>query len=413
MDKGVEVVIEELTMLLARAFTRSTERIIRASVLALLSGLVKRRAYVRVGNITVFPNLWVFYLARSGLFAKTTLLNAIRDLAEAVDERLPLPDLTTPEGLLAALGENAKRLLLANEASQVFAMASREHQRGWLETLLRLHDSERRIDYAPKTKELQTKVRDVYVAAVMCSTPSAMARFVADEALWRHGLWGRFAWVFEDNPPPYARSEEIAHEEWEEAIGWLRAFDVALQNLCAHHATPSYRVRLTPEAEALFWDFDETTYHDLAARPESVLDSAEARVPTLVLKVATLLSLADWARRESPDPPPVIDAQLWKKALGVVDEWHASLRELVARAESLKRANGDAALRERIIAALAEAPNGEMRRRDLARKLGVYGQALDLVLADLARDEIVVLGERDIGGSTSRLVRLARDWGSV
>lgn len=397
--------VRDLVITLMRANTRTTERIAELGALAVVSALVRRRAYVRLPHEKVFPNLWGFYIARSGVFGKTTLHRFLRRMVESVEPSALLPEVMTPEGLLSALAENAKRVYLVNEASQIFALARKDYQSGWSELLLRLHDCEDRFVYAPKTKELRSELREVYIAALFSSTPSAMASYIADEVLWRNGLFGRFLFAYETTPPPYARPEEV-EDELAEHVEALRRLNAALENRAVHDGG-GVEVVLSPEASGLFWDYDREVFEDLTRRDESPTDSAFVRKPTQALRIATLYALLDWGCDPTWDAPPVIQRAHLAAAIEFAESAFADAQRIFADAEAIRRGNHDAAIRERILGVLGEVEGNTLTRRELARRVGLYGVELDRVIDGLIRDELIAVQKTTAkNGEPSLLVTL-------
>jgi hypothetical protein len=172
----------------------------------------------------IYPHLYILWVALTSLFKKTTGMEAIYDLVNAAMPHMLLPEESTPEAFIAALGGKrppnydslspyekkledtarvfaAQRGVLLDEASSLFGAARRDYMQGQAEMIMRLYDAPHRY-----TRNVRSEGKIVIYDASLCTlgatTPASLNRNISLQS-WETGELARFALLYPDTDMPY------------------------------------------------------------------------------------------------------------------------------------------------------------------------------------------------------------------
>ena len=320
-----------------------------ATGLVISSTAIARRLHVSMPHDEVFPNLYVLEIAPSTIFAKSTGINVGRRLAEQKIPFLLAPQESTPEALMSDMAGRepthfdkltvedqhiwrderdwcAQRTLIIDEGSGLLALCAKDYGSGLTEFLLKLYDCNPRYSRSTRSQGRLT-IRNAYFNLLTASTPSAMAPYLGPEKLWSDGLWPRFALLSpEGGRPPFQRAKPVgppgAHI-WEPISRlWERLPGQTYPSVAQPVDVPFNRAALQK------WHaYDEALRYTLIADDtDERVRTSYGRMPTHVLKVATLLAAMDWP---ASDPNPRIGLPQIHRAIAIVERWRASLHRVL------------------------------------------------------------------------------------
>jgi hypothetical protein len=368
----------------AAAVSPMTPRLFHeAAALVLGSIVIARRLRVRMSYADIYPNLFVVFNAPTTLFAKTTAMDYARHKAREVAPHLLAARDSTIEALLSDMagieptnfhtmteedrahwqaGRNfaAQRGVFADELSALLSAAGRDYNSGLIETYLKFFDCD---DFYTRSTRAQGRVnvRGAYLSMLGASTPGALAAHLNTDRLWANGWWARFAlltpdtdrpaWVMpeeRDEPPELIGALKILYDRFEVSV-WPKppkAVDVMLgagvfEVWAAYNKAMRFEL-LTPELPERLW-------------------GVYGRLPTQVLKVATILAALDWGS----EPAPVIDLPHIARAVSIVESWRVSAHRVVAAADQ----NDYTAMRGRLMRILSKAGPRGATMRDIGRAM--------------------------------------------
>lgn len=322
-----------------------------SAALWLGSVAIARRLAVQMNFGTVYPSLWVLWLAPTTLYRKTTAMHVAKMLAfrlfshllasqnvttEAIisdmagAEPSNLKDLTQDEQARWRAERNfaAQRGLVLDEASGLLASAGRDYNAGLLEAFLQFYDSFEIYTRSTRSQGRIT-IHNAYLSMLAASTPTAMAPHLTVEQLWSNGWWPRFALLtppddIPDWQEPRPRSEPIA------LGGYLERLYNRLPTPQWPDAPRARRLRLTPRAEEMWNAYNKALSYDLLRDGlEPRLYGTYGRLPTQVIKVATILAAIDWP--EGADAPTVDDYYM-RTAMAITERWREGAHRVLATA---------------------------------------------------------------------------------
>lgn len=302
---------------------------------------IARRLAVPMAFATVYPNLYVCWIAATTVFGKTTAMGVGRGIALDLFPHLLAPQEMTPEAFLCDLAglEPAKldemsvreralweaernfagqRSLLLDEGSGLLAAAGRDYNAGLLEALLRLYDCDPRYSRSTRSQGRVT-IRKAYLSILTASTPRAMASHIGSERLWAMGWWPRFALL----------TPEAARPEWEvptadgppdrAVLDPLQQLYVRLPTRTWPEVPPALTVTLGNGVFEKWNAYNKVLRFDLLGDDiDERLLGTYGRLPTQVLKVATILAALDWG---SSTPAPRIDLPHLHRAIAIAETW--------------------------------------------------------------------------------------------
>lgn len=339
-----------------------------------------RRMKVQIGGENIFPNLYIFIVAPTTVYRKSTALNlATRILEQTHLDSLLLPERSTPEALFEylagrtphnhdslseqertywAMGRTfaAQRAIMEDEASGLLSEMKKDYMSGLSELLLKGYDGQGTLRKLLKSQGLMT-VRDMCLSFLGATTPIEWSRRMGQEER-QNGFVARFAIITPENPPTYQDAcedvsppttivERLRHMftrvlSWDERCygqdGKLRALPMEAEIT----TPPLTTLSIAPEAFEQFNRYRRAmSYTMLKAAGvggdvEEEKSGSYARLGTAMIKVAMLLAAIDSER--SPiriEPQHAYAAQL------LCERWRESLHRLDAHVAESKYNNVD------------------------------------------------------------------------
>lgn len=319
---------------------------------SLVATAVARRVKLQMAFGSVYPNLFVAWVAPTTLWHKTTALNYARNVAQRAFTHLLAPNEWTPESLLSDLSGAqprnldefsdvakaewilernfcAQRCMIQDEMSGLLASAGKEYNQGMIETLMQLFDCN--PDYRRSTRgQGRLNIKHTYLTFLGASTPRALAAHFLEERLWAMGWWPRFALL----APEAERPEWAVPIDRDEPVFIV---DV-LEQLYKRLPQPYYPTPPTAVSVALgsgvfdAWQrYSKAMSYDLLTEDlDRRLWGTYGRLPVLVLKLSTLLAALDWGDARTP----LIEMAHLSRAVQTAEEWRASAHRVLVAATS-------------------------------------------------------------------------------
>ncbi len=374
----------------------------------------------------IYPHLYILWVAVTSLFKKTTGMEAIYDLVNAALPHMLLPEESTPEAFIAALGGKqppnyeglspyekkledlgrifaAQRGVLLDEASSLFGAIRRDYMQGHAEMIMRLYDAPRRY-----TRYIRSEGKIVIYDASLCilgaTTPASLNRNINLQS-WETGELARFVLLYPDQDMPYNVGSGLAD--------YGPPADLVKRLMALHHALPKpsdpllmeadqpperhvLSVLISKEAFTAYDAYTKAVTYDLL-REQNKLDARlhpnYTRLHMQAVKVALALAVMDWVDASSKGVPQ-LSLGHWARAQQITETWRASAHRLL---DGLNRSE-DSITEARILEHLSFYAEGETLR-DLTQRTGLRRKAIEealrsLVEAGLVRAERKRRGER-------------------
>lgn len=371
---------------LSRASSRTPFDFCEAASLWIASTIIAGRVEARLPHGAIAPNVWALVLAPTGVAAKSTLLNAARDMVYAVEPSRLVTDLSTPEAVLDDLAACGQRGMVSDEFSLLVGSAlRRDYQSGYLELLMRLFD---RTPLTRRTRSGAVTVEAPALSLMAASTPSLMRPHLRDVRLWSSGWWGRFAILAAPERPQEWRESEDVATEMEALTGDLRRIAAALE-----HTSPKTPLTVTVAGEALaaYRAFDRAQYEAVCASGDDAMNALRVRAPAQAMKTALILAACDWGlaggAREGARVPTVT-AEHWSQAETTVRKWAEHARRVLEVAQ----ADESDGLAERLLA-LLDRRDGRIKQNEALANLKVDVRRLQAALDELEARSLVTVEE--------------------
>jgi hypothetical protein len=319
----------------------------------LLATLVARRLRVPMPFADIYPNLYIIWIAPTTIFHKTTGMAVPRGLARHLFPYLLAPQEVTPEALLSDMAGKeptkadtmteweqnvwlaernfaAQRSLCLDEMSGLLASAGRDYNAGLLEAFLRFYDCD--AEYKRSTRgQGRLVIRNAYMSILGASTPRAMAPHITSETLWSNGWWPRHAMLTPDvGFPAYAQPTNSGQPPGDKIIWPLKKLYRRLPEPVWPNVATPLTVRLGPGVFQKWEAFSKALSYDLLRDGlEEQLYGTYGRMPTQVIKLATLLAALDWAAVDDESASPQIEMQHLHRAIIIAETWRASAHRAI------------------------------------------------------------------------------------
>lgn len=375
--------------------------------LYLLSLAIARRLTVRMPHDNVYPNLFILWIAQTTVYTKSTGLKVAKEIAEEAMPHLLLSNEFSPEGLLddmagkappnldelpqnqrdawhKSLKFGARRGLILDEASSLFASLKRDFNTGLAEALMRFYDCGNHIGRTRGRGMIS--VRDSYLSFLGATTEASLRQ--ADiHSLWSSGLWPRFALIVPTERATFRRFQTIP-ERPPELVDHLQAISneyLPTPVELADYPKPR-SVSMQPQVFTAWQRYDEALVKDLLLSdtpPTDLLFGIYGRLPTQCLKIATLLAAADW---DGEHNSPQIEIGHWARAQQIAEQWRASAHQLYY---TLTGITEDDTIERRLINRVAK--DGELGTtiRDLYRAERRKREEIEPIVIRLVREGLL------------------------
>lgn len=325
----------------------------QSAALWLASTAIARRLKIEMSFGSVYPNLFIHWIAPTTIWSKSTGLKIAHDLAQRVFPHLLAPQDTTPEAMMADMSGRepaqlnlmdteaqamwkkerdfaAQRGWIVDEASGLLAGSHKDYNAGLLEFIMQGFDCTPQFTRSTRQQGRVT-VRSAYLSLLANSTPAALHRFLTDTRLWSMGWWPRFALL----------TPETAFPQWKVPKDHpvrTQAFIEGVSQLynrlpVAPYPTPpsaetvllGVNVHATWERYAKAMRYDQLKTGQIAEQ----LNGSYGRLPVHALKVAMLLAALDW---QSSQTTPTIELPHIVRGIQIAEQWRASLHRTLALA---------------------------------------------------------------------------------
>lgn len=322
-----------------------------SAALWLISVTTARRFYIPMDFGDVFPSLWICWIAGTSLWTKSTALSLASGMARSCMPWLLITGNTTPESLLCDLAGDqpknweqlsldfqdewrkarifsSKRGMVMDEMSTLLSSFGRDYNASLADTFLKLYDCSPREERSTRSQGLVV-VRNTYLPFLGASTPKAMSSYLSDGKYWGTGWWPRFALLTPDgSQPEYKESSNPGSPQ--PLITRLMKLYADLPITDWPDQPQPLEVVLEPDALAAWKRYDRAIRFDMVVSEalDDRLDGTYARLPTQLLKVATLCAAIDWTKGQ----PPRIELSHLARAEQIVEGWRASAHRVLAAA---------------------------------------------------------------------------------
>jgi hypothetical protein len=398
---------------------------------------IARRLCVRSGTLTIYPNLYVIYIARSGVYTKTTGLGVLTSLLDLAGlSHLLLPSKMSPEALVSNMSLGtvddrlpdhklarvlrqkafaAQRGWLREEASALFSSMKRDFNTELVEYLLSLYDGGS-ISSSTITRG-NDEVVDPYLSFFGVSNPVLMQPHLANQSHWGNGLWSRFVPLVPGaaEQPVYRSPGAGAQTLPASLISGLRQiYRLFPEPLCDVRSDEKKGIKwfevvnmptpleatLAPEVH-MAWHAYRRAMFDLliAGDIDPVLEPSYSRFSTHAIKVALLLAAMD-ADPERGDV--VVLPAHFARAQAIVEQWRLILHQLWGE----QRGTEESDLTRRIERYLTKQRGGGMTLRDLCQATGALKRDVEGGLDLLRRAGKV--GAVEVKKANGRMVEVWR-----
>ena len=341
-----------------------------------LSTAATRRLKLVIGGENIYPNLYIFIVATTTVYRKTTALNiANRILRDAKLDCLKLPERATPEAMFEylagktpiniadlskedeehfSLGRTfaAQRGIIEDEASGLLSEMKKDYMAGLSEILLKGYDGDATLHRLLKSQGLLT-VKDMCLTFLGATTPIEWARRITQDER-QNGFVARFGIITPEHTPQYQDvcdeiepPTEIVKQlrrlflhtlPWSEDL--LRGGNPYPLAMGALVRTPECAtVSVHPDAMTQMNEYRKAMGFSMLKAAGGDVDeqysASYARLGTMVFKIAMLLAAVDGeSKAVRIEPCHAYAAQL------ICERWRESLHRLDKHvAES--RYNGD------------------------------------------------------------------------
>lgn len=388
----------------AKAGPLSPDIFYEAMALWTLATVAARRMKVTIGGLSIYPNLYVFIVAPTTVYRKTTALNIARTVLDKAGLKFFLmPERATPEALfdyLAGklpnnLGEQteqeqrywragrafaAQRALLIDEASGLLSDMKKDYNAGLTEIILQGYDGEG--DFRKLLKGAGViAVRDMCFSVLCATTPIEWSRRMGIEER-QNGFTARFAIITPETAPVYRDTleeigipQELIQKLWRffrHTLPWdVRVIDTdgKLRGLSTDEAVetpPHLQCTVAPEAMRQIAAYRKAMGFDMLEAAGGAVDDDKAgpysRLATMLIKVAMLL-----AGIESETAQVRIEARHVYAAQEICERWRESLHRLDKHiAESrVERTN------DKVLAFIRQSGQLGVTARDIQRGCGI------------------------------------------
>ena len=239
--------------------------------------LLEGRVWMKYGHAVLFPNLWLCIIAASSTFRKSTVLNIVRSLVDAVNEDLVYPQEFSQEKLIDIFSRQPNGVMMAYEFQTLLGILSRDYNAGLRALLTELYDCPTRYQRAIKDKNYEILRPTI---SLFAATTSDWLLEKTKDADFRGGFLSRFLFV-----PAFKK--ERAHY-------FPRSSDSEKRKLIINKAIEirscEGEIILDQEAENhyIVWAKNHEDFESDAEKLPSVLDAYWIRLETAVLKLAMI-----------------------------------------------------------------------------------------------------------------------------
>lgn len=369
-----------------------------------LSMVATRRLCVTIGSERIYPNLYIFIVAPTTVYRKTTALNIATTLISKSNlDFLLMPERATPEALLdylagkmpmnfAELPESeqrywkmgrafaAQRALKVDEASGLLSEMKKDYNAGLTEILLQGYDAQGVYRKILKNSGA-ISVKDMCFSMLAATTPVEWGRRMGIEER-QNGFTARFAIITPEGPPIYRKTTDevpipasLPTRLWNffaKTLQWdkrLIGADGTPRGLPAEEEVltpPVSSVQIAPGAMKQIDVYRQAMSFDMLKAAGGLVEDDKAgaysRLGTMMVKVAMLL-----AGIEADSQTVRIESHHAYAAQMICERWRESLHRLDALVDETRIDRVD----DKILAFIRSGGQIGVTSRDIQRGCGV------------------------------------------
>ena len=365
-----------------------------SAALWLVSVAVARRMAVKMKFDTIYPNLFISWIAPTTMWTKTTSLKVARNIARETIPHLLTPEETTHEALLSDMagyrpvnfnGNDpdmlheielwkeernfaAQRGWILDEMSGLLASAGKDYNAGLLEALMRFYDCEPLYRRSTRGQGRIT-IRNAYMSFIGSSTPASMAKHLSSPELWANGWWPRFLLITPEEDYPNWETPLQTTRNPEYIMDRIRTINEALPQPEWPNPPETTFIPMSESARRAWERYAQAMRHTKLVEAVQGLNDLEERVfgaygrlPVAAVKVAILLAIMDW------DPEmglPRIEMRHMARAINMTEEWRKSMHRLL---KNINQSRYDK-LRMRILRQIGRFGKKGASERDLIKNM--------------------------------------------
>lgn len=373
-----------------------------------LSIAATRRMKVTIGSENIFPNLYVFIVATTTVYRKSTALhlaNSIIDKAQL--EFLKMPERTTPEAMFEYLAGKtpmnfgdmsaedqqhfsmgrtfaSQRAIMEDEASGLLSEMKKDYMSGLSELLLKGYDGQGTLRKLLKSQG-QITIREMCLSFLGATTPVEWGRRMTNEEK-QNGFVARFAIITPENAPIYTEAlDEVPVPQnvinkirrmfikilpWDKSLMGPDGNPRALPKDEPVTPPPVTNVQLAPEALAQIRKYRKAMSFSMLKSVDGEVEEDKAgsyaRLGTMMIKVAMLLAAID-----SETPAIRIEPRHAYAAQQVCERWRESLHRLDEHVNQSRRTNVD----DKVLSFIKASGELGVTAREIQRSCNIETQA--------------------------------------
>lgn len=420
----------------------SPEIFYEALALWTVSMAATRRMKVTIGAENIFPNLYVFIVATTTIFHKSTALHMANMIIEKSNlEFLKMPERATPEAMFEYLAgrtpanfdEMAKidaeqwamgrtfasqRAIMEDEASGLLSEMKKDYMSGLSELLLKGYDGQGTLKKLLKSQG-QITVRDMCLSFLGATTPVEWSRRMTYEER-QNGFVARFAIITPESSPIYQEvDEEIPPPQsviyrlrylftkllpWDKKLMGTDGNPHPLPKGESISTPPITNIEISIEAMSQIKKYRKAMVYDMHKDVGGLIDEDKApsygRLGTMLIKVAMLL-----AAIETEALPIRIEARHAYAAQQICERWRESLHRLDEHIIACKRTNAD----EKLLQFVKTSGEVGVTARDIQRAFHMEPSQRDQNLKLLMDAGLIEMFKRDTKGRPAICYRVLQD----
>ncbi len=401
-----------------------------------------RRMKVVIGSENIFPNLYVFIVATTTVYRKSTALHLANEVIEKSHlEFLKMPERATPEAMFEylagktpsnfgdmtdvdqqhwAMGRTfaSQRAIMEDEASGLLSEMKKDYMSGLSELLLKGYDGQGTLRKLLKSQG-QITIRDMCLSFLGATTPIEWGRRMTNEEK-QNGFVARFAIITPENAPiymeamdevplPYHVIQKLRHMfikvlPWEKSLIGQDGNPRALPKDEPVAPPPITTVQLAPEALNQIRKYRKALSFSMLKSVGGEVDEDKsgsyARLGTMMIKVAMLL-----AAIESEVPTIRIEPRHAYAAQQICERWRESLHRLDVHVDASRRTNVD----DKVLAFIKAGGELGVTARDIQRACNIETAAREQNIKLLIDSGAIEMFQRQGKGRPAICYRFVSD----
>lgn len=384
-----------------------------AAVIA-LSIAVNRRCYVRLKQMTVFPNIYAFLLGDSTIARKTTSVKFVRNtILPATDEqRHALPQNMTPESFIEEMAEKPRSAWILDEAAGLLSGMQKQYMAGFKDLLNALYDNDgyKRKIRGRKNEQKEFDVIDPYLNILFATTPDSLYQNT-DPLDLTSGWLFRFLWY---HPDYKKKTMPLAEDDYENNAR-LMAVVGHYQRLIKAFDEKDVQIRFRLDDEGL--EAINFLQEHLEDRAQDDFDSGSktaviGRLIPTIIKLAALYKVGSEEFLQSIERGDPGHREIEIERCYIVEAVNQAVSyflpvagRVIGMAEQYRSQN----VQDKILGYLKRSPGKRMKRSYLMQLLHIKAREVDEHLQSLIEAEQIVIEieERPPGvAKATRWVRL-------